>query len=40
MPSGHLEVETKYDVDEAFQLPALEGLEGVTVVDAPVEHEL
>ncbi len=40
MASGHLEVETKYDVDEAFQLPALEGLDGVAVVDTPVEHEL
>lgn len=40
MPSGHLEVETKYDVDEAFQLPALEGLDGVGAVDPPVEHEL
>jgi CHAD domain-containing protein len=40
MTSGHLEVEAKYDVDEAFQLPALEGVVGVGAVDAPVEHEL
>jgi CHAD domain-containing protein len=40
MSSGHLEIETKYDVDEDFVLPALDGLDGVPVVDAPVEHAL
>ncbi|WP_116452112.1 CYTH and CHAD domain-containing protein [Blastococcus litoris] len=40
MPSGHLEVESKYDVDEAYALPPLEGLDGVVSVDAPVEHAL
>jgi len=40
MTSGHLEVETKYDVDEAFVLPDVAGLAGVTSVDAPVEHQL
>jgi CHAD domain-containing protein len=38
--SGHLEIETKYDVAEGFQLPALEGLDGVATVDPPVEHAL
>jgi CHAD domain-containing protein len=38
--SGHLEIETKYDVDEAFELPALDGLDGVASVDPPVEHGL
>lgn len=40
MTSGHLEVETKYDVDDAFELPPLDGLDGVATVDAPVEHSL
>jgi CHAD domain-containing protein len=40
MTSGHLEVETKYDVDEGFAVPDLSGLDGVTTVDAPVEHQL
>ncbi|MGY1803182.1 CHAD domain-containing protein [Blastococcus sp. SYSU D00922] len=40
MPSAHLEVESKYDVDEGFSLPSLEGLDGVVTVDAPVEHAL
>ncbi|WP_324275185.1 CYTH domain-containing protein [Blastococcus brunescens] len=40
MASGHLEIETKYDVDEVFELPALTGLDGVAGVDPPVEHEL
>ena len=40
MTSGHLEVETKYDVDEGFFVPDLSGLDGVTTVDAPVEHLL
>ena len=40
MTSGHLEVETKYDVDEAFAVPDLSGLAGVATVDAPVEHQL
>jgi CHAD domain-containing protein len=38
--SGHLEIETKYDVAEDFQLPALDGLDGVASVDPPVEHGL
>jgi CHAD domain-containing protein len=37
---GHLEVETKYDVDDGFVVPELTGLPGVTSVDAPVEHSL
>ena len=40
MTGGHLEVETKYDVDEGFVVPELDGLDGVTRVDAPVEHSL
>ena len=40
MTSGHLEVETKYDVDEGFAVPDLSGLDGVATVDAPVEHLL
>ena len=40
MTSGHLEVETKYDVDDGFALPELSGLPGVTSVDGPVEHDL
>src|SRR4051812_41826467 len=40
MTSGHLEVETKYDVDEAFVVPDVAGLAGVASVDAPVEHQL
>jgi CHAD domain-containing protein len=40
MTSGHLEIEAKYDVTEAFQLPALDGLDGVARVDPPVEHGL
>lgn len=40
MTSGHLEIETKYDVAEGFELPALEGLDGVATVDPPVEHAL
>ncbi len=40
MTSGHLEIETKYDVTEAFQLPDLDGLDGVARVDPPVEHGL
>jgi inorganic triphosphatase YgiF len=38
--SGHLEIETKYDVGEDFGLPALEGLDGVASVDPPVERGL
>jgi CHAD domain-containing protein len=37
---GHLEVETKYDVDDGFLVPELTGLAGVTSVDPPVEHAL
>ena len=40
MTSGHLEVETKYDVDEAFVVPDVGGIAGVASVDAPVEHHL
>lgn len=40
MTSGHLEIEAKYDVPEGFELPGLDGLDGVAVVDEPVEHEL
>ena len=40
MTSGHLEVETKYDVGDGFAVPDLTGLHGVATVDAPVEHEL
>jgi CHAD domain-containing protein len=40
MTSGHLEIETKYDVEEAFQLPPLDGLDGVVGVDPPVEQGL
>jgi CHAD domain-containing protein len=38
--SAHLEVETKYDVGEAFVVPDVTGLPGVASVDAPVEHHL
>jgi CHAD domain-containing protein len=37
---GHLEVETKYDVDDGFAVPDLHGLPGVAGVDEPVEHLL
>jgi CHAD domain-containing protein len=40
MTSGHLEIETKYDVDAGFVLPRLTGLPGVATVDDPVEHHL
>ena len=40
MTSGHLEVETKHDVDGDFVLPELTGLPGVATVDAPVEYLL
>jgi inorganic triphosphatase YgiF len=40
MTSGHLEIETKYDVDNGFAVPDLTGLDGVAVVDPPVEHLL
>ena len=39
MTTGHLEIERKFDVDEAFTLPALAGT-GIAAVDAPVEHDL
>jgi CHAD domain-containing protein len=38
--SGHLEIETKYDVAETFEFPTLDGLDGVAGVDPPVEHGL
>ncbi|SOD95689.1 CYTH and CHAD domain-containing protein [Blastococcus haudaquaticus] len=40
MTSGHLEIETKYDVAEGFTLPSLDGLDGVGQVSGPVEHGL
>lgn len=40
MSAGHLEVERKFDVDADFALPDLAGLDGVAVVDPPVEHRL
>ena len=40
MTTGHLEVETKYDVDDDFVVPELTGLDGVATVDPPVEHSL
>ena len=40
MTSGHLEIETKYDVDGGFARPDLTGLPGVATVDEPVEHLL
>lgn len=40
MVTGHLEIETKFDVGEAFELPTLGGLDGVASVDPPVEHGL
>jgi CHAD domain-containing protein len=36
----HLEVERKFDVDQAFVLPDLTGVGGAAAVDDPVEHEL
>lgn len=39
MATGHLEIETKYDVDEHFVLPELGNLPGVAA-DEPVEHLL
>jgi len=36
----HLEIERKFDVDEAFVLPGLSGLPGVADVRGPVEHAL
>ena len=43
MTTGHLEIERKFDVDEAFALPSLDGTgigTGIVTVDAPVEHDL
>ncbi|HEV7186790.1 MAG TPA: CYTH and CHAD domain-containing protein [Blastococcus sp.] len=40
MVSGHLEVESKYDVDEGFAVPDLTDLPGVASIDDPVEHHL
>ena len=40
MTSGHLEIETKYDVDEAFSVPDLADLPGVATVAGPEEHRL
>ena len=40
MASGHLEIESKYDVDERFVLPGLAGLPGGAAADEPVEHLL
>ncbi|WP_222195671.1 CYTH and CHAD domain-containing protein [Modestobacter italicus] len=40
MAVEHLEIERKYDVEEAFGLPELTGLPGVAEVRGPVEHLL
>src|SRR5215218_9063233 len=40
MTGRHLEVERKLDVDGAFVLPDLTGVEGVAAVDPPVEQSL
>lgn len=40
MAVEHLEIERKYDVEEAFALPELTGLPEVAEVRAPVEHLL
>ena len=40
MTSGHLEVETKYDVGDGFAVPELSAVDGVASVDPPVEHQL
>jgi CHAD domain-containing protein len=37
---AHLEIERKFDVDEAFVLPALDDVPGVSEVRGPVEHAL
>jgi len=36
----HLEIERKFDVDETFVLPGLDGVPGVVEVREPVEHAL
>ena len=38
--TGHLEIERKFDVDGAFTLPDLTGVDGVAAADPPVEHAL
>ena len=40
MGQGHVEIEDKYDVDADAEVTGLDGLPGVEVVAAPVEHEL
>ena len=40
MTVEHLEIERKFDVDEAFALPDLVGVAGVAEVRAPVKHAL
>ncbi len=40
MATGELEIEHKFDADEAFVLPDLGGLDGVATADPPVEHRL
>lgn len=40
MAGGQLEIERKYDADDAFVLPDPAGLPGVATVSAPVEHAL
>ncbi|MCZ2806968.1 CYTH and CHAD domain-containing protein [Modestobacter sp. VKM Ac-2983] len=40
MAVEHVEIERKFDVDEAFELPDLGGAPGVVEVRAPVEHAL
>jgi CHAD domain-containing protein len=36
----HLEIERKFDVDTAFELPPLAGVPGVAATDEPEEHRL
>ncbi|MGY1718248.1 CYTH domain-containing protein [Blastococcus sp. SYSU DS0552] len=40
MVAEQLEIERKFDVDEAFVPPSLDAVPGVAVVDAPVLHQL
>ena len=40
MATEQLEVERKFDVDQAFVLPDLAGVGGAAAVDGPVEHDL
>ncbi|SEL27683.1 CYTH domain-containing protein [Blastococcus sp. DSM 46786] len=40
MVAEQLEIERKFDVDEGFAVPALDGVPGVAAVAGPVVHEL